>query len=110
MARSTCRYRSTRKWSVTSSASSGQPGPSTAILATRKPRRFEDLTDEQTKARTEPPGQRGQGSRPDAAGEPAEAQSCRATDPRQEGFGRARRPAVFAQADSRRRQEVSGIG
>src|SRR3981081_4015430 len=37
-----CRYRSTRKWSVTSSASSRRPGPSTAILATRKPRRLED--------------------------------------------------------------------
>ena len=39
---------STRKWSVTSSASSRRPGPSTAILATRKPRRLEDLSDEQT--------------------------------------------------------------
>src|SRR3984893_440131 len=110
MARSTCRYRSTRKWSVTSSAISRRPGPSTAILATRKPRRFEDLTDEQTKARTDPPGQRGQGSRPDAAGEPAEAQPGRATDPRPEGFGRARRSAVLAQADRGRRQEVPGIG
>src|SRR6202165_969392 len=36
------RYRSTRKWPVTSSASSRRPGPSTAILATRKPRRLED--------------------------------------------------------------------
>ena len=38
-ARSMCRYRSTRKWSGTSSASSRRPGPSTAIPATRKPRR-----------------------------------------------------------------------
>src|SRR6201990_853165 len=38
-----CRYRSTRKWWVTSSASSRRPGPSTAIRATRKPRRLEDL-------------------------------------------------------------------
>src|ERR1700751_4902516 len=42
-ARSTCRSRSTRKWSVTSSASSRRPGPSTAIRATRKPRGLEDL-------------------------------------------------------------------
>src|SRR5258706_1959078 len=41
-ARSMCRYRSTRKWWVTSSASSRRRGPSTAILATRKPRRLED--------------------------------------------------------------------
>src|SRR3979409_2611740 len=37
-----CRYRSTRKWWATSSASSRRLGPSTAILATRKPRRLED--------------------------------------------------------------------
>src|SRR3978361_263397 len=39
-----CRCRSTRKWSVTSSASSRRPGPSMAIRATRKPRRLEDQT------------------------------------------------------------------
>src|SRR5580658_5907637 len=108
MARSTCRYRSTRKWSVTSSASFRRPGPSTVILVTRKPRRLEDLSDEQTEARTEPPGQRGQGDRPHAAGEPAEAQPGRAADPRAEGFGSPRRSAVFAQADRGRRQEVPG--
>src|ERR1700761_7433867 len=41
-ARSTSPCRSTRKWSVTSSASSRRPGPSMAIRATRKPRRLED--------------------------------------------------------------------
>src|ERR1700759_2329745 len=40
--RSTSPSRSTRKWSVTSSASSRRPGPSTAIRATRKPRSPED--------------------------------------------------------------------
>src|SRR5260370_5881156 len=42
-ARSTCRFRSTRKWWVISSASSRRPGPSMAILATREPRRLEDF-------------------------------------------------------------------
>src|SRR6516162_11315005 len=36
-----CRFRSTRKWSGTSSASSRRRGPSTAIRATRRPRRLE---------------------------------------------------------------------
>src|SRR3981189_48783 len=41
-ARSMCRYRSTRKWWVTSSASSRRRVPSTATRAQRKPRRLED--------------------------------------------------------------------
>ena len=44
------------------------------------------------------PRQRGQGGRPHAAGEPAEAQPGRAADPRQEGRDGARRPRILAQA------------
>ncbi len=41
MARSTCRCRSTRRWSVTSSVSFRRPEPSMVTRVTRKPRRLE---------------------------------------------------------------------
>ena len=48
-------------------------------------------------------GQRGAGGAAHGAHQPAQAQSRRAADPRQEGFGGARRPGILAQAHRRRR-------
>ena len=64
-------------------------GPATAERGCVR-RQFLRLRGEhgQEKTRTRPSRERSEGRRPHAAGEPAEAQSCRATHPRQEGRGR----------------------
>ena len=56
-----------------------------------------------------PRRQRGQGDRPHAAREPAEAQPSRPAHPRQEGRDRARRSRVLAQADLGRGEEGARI-
>ena len=66
--------------------------------APRGRRSVRQEVDGQENARARALRQRGQGGRPHAAGEPAEAQSGRAADPRQEGREGARRSRILAQA------------
>src|ERR1700736_88057 len=84
-------------------------GPATARSAPAASR-GKGEKNEQEGARTKPRRQRGQGCRPHAAGEPAEAQSAGAIDSRQESRGGSCRPRILAQAHRARRAQVPAIG